>query len=234
MTVTQLRVGSALLMLSFLSGCGFGVGSFRERNRSGLFRSDNQEGVATGYERVHRESWTDTGGTLGTFIGFKPAVIFGPHPQTGVLGVGYGFEAHLNFRWRMLELTGGFASEAIDFEADKSRFAHGSGVVGLNYYFLGSEYFFPYLGASFQMGTVRFIRPNTRDVSTDDVIGGRGTVGLAVVLPGVIWENDLMLRLEGRFIGTLPARVPPEGPSAMATSASFLGGAVSFESVLFF
>ena len=136
------------------SGCGFGVGAFRGKDRSGTFRTEDQSGVKEGYERVRGESWTDVGEQFGVSIGFKPQLVFGPPPKSGDFGVGYGFDAHLNLRWRMLELTGGYVSEALNFD-DQSRFHSGAGVVGLNYYFpIEPGFLYAYLGAAFQMGEV--------------------------------------------------------------------------------
>ncbi len=225
MRAVPFRLWVALVVFEgILSGC-FGVGAFRARDRSGTFRSDDQSNVRAGYERVHSESWTDVGEAFGVSIGFKPAFVFGPNPAGGPLGTGYGFDAHLNFRWRMLELTGGYAREYLTF-ADKSTFGHDSGVIGLHYYFDlpndDEHLVHPYLGAAVQVGTVT--RGSTE---VEDIVGGRGTAGVAFVIPEVLWDNDVMLRVEGRFVGTQPVAIAP-------TPTSFLLGAVALEALVFF
>lgn len=61
----------------------------------------------------------------------------------------------------------------------------------------------------------------------EDVVGGRGTVGLALIVPELLFEQDMMFRLEGRFIGTQSVTVAGrQGP--------FLGGAIGLEALMFF
>lgn len=216
-----------LVLLAGLSGCGFGVGAFRGRERVGSFRSDDQSGVKEGYERVNTERWTDEGQDFGVSIGFQPAVVFAAPPGGGPIGVGYGFDAHLNFRWRMLELTGGYALERADFEGPQ-RLERNGFVVGLNYYFLiGDSPVVPYAGAAFQFGDVCFGAAGCDSGRVEDIAGGRATLGAALVIPEALFEQDLMLRLEGRFIATQPVE-------AGGRKGPFLGGALALEALLFF
>lgn len=215
------------LVASLASGCGFGVGAFRGRDRSGLFASRDQSGVRQGYVRVESERWTDVGEDFGVSIGFKPALVFAPPPGGGAAGVGYGFDAHLNLRWRMLELTGGYALERAEFEGPQ-RLERNGLMVGLNYYFLIPDSpVIPYAGAAFQVGDLCFSATGCEGAVVEDVLGGRGTLGAALVIPEALFEQDLMVRLEGRFIGTQPVLVG-------GRQGAFLGGALAVEVLMFF
>lgn len=216
-----------MVVLVLTSGCGFGVGAFRGRDRSAAFRTADQTGVADGYERVSTESWTDVGADFGVSIGLKPAITFAAPPGGGDVGVGYGFDVHLNLRWRMLELTSGYAMERADFDEGASRVERNGLVIGLNYYFMLADVLLPYVGAAFQFGDVCFGADGCEGSRVEDVVGGRGTVGLAVIVPELLFDQDMMFRLEGRFIGTPSVTVAGrQGP--------FLGGAIGLEALMFF
>ncbi|MDP1825832.1 MAG: hypothetical protein Q8L48_21395 [Archangium sp.] len=218
---------SLLLLVTLLSGCGFGVGAFRGRERFGTFATNDQSGVREGYERVQTETWTDVGQEFGVSAGFKPALVFAAAPGGGPVGVGYGFDVHLNLRWRMIELTGGYVMERADFEGPQ-RVERNGLHVGLNYYLLiGDSPLIPYAGAAFQVGDVCFGAEGCESAKAEDAWGGRGTLGVALVLPEALFEQDLMLRLEGRFIGS-------QSVSVGGRTGPFLGGALALEVLMFF
>jgi len=208
-------------------GCvGVGVGAFRgkERSYTPTSKTDDAGHVAKeGYVFVGKtETHEDVGATFGVSIGYKMGVSFTSVPGKG-FSSGLGTEAHLDFRYKRLMLTGGYASEGASSDGVSLRY---TGLFGqLTYFAPLSSILFVHVGAAVQDGTATFATTPDATGQDSDALGVRGLAGVTLVVPLDDFP-DLMFRVEGRY--TRSQEIVVAGEKLNFSSVSMLGETLFF------
>jgi hypothetical protein len=199
--------------LSAVVGCGFGVGSFHNKPRTGTFVDGPVENKP-GYVYAHQESWTDLSGTYNVHLGYKVGASFASAPGRDT-AAGRATEVALETRFGRYGLLLGWSEDKATYDDI---------VVAYNAFFIGGRFLLTPpstvmldLNIGVAQGEACTYKPDDLGcISTGDDVAARAGLGANVYFYASD-TMDVFARVEGRV--TASEKAPGLGDERFMSAA---------------